>query len=226
MEAAVNYLLESCQKPIAFPSVGGAEVGRNTGQYRARHVTIHDGRAAARPFSLDREGFMLVDHDTAVADFYDQDQIDSVYTAEITRLVRDVTAAGRVLVFDFTVRADAADTRDARRSREPARMIHNDFTPWSARKRLRESLQAAETEHLLRRRFAIVNVWRPILRPVQTAPLAVCDATSVDAGDLIVTERRSNDRIGEILHATYNPGHRWFYFPRMTPTEGAVDQDL
>ena len=152
MEAAVTYMLDTGETPIAYPSVGGAEVGRNTGQYEARQVTIHDGRAAAQPFSLDREGFILVDHDTAVADFYDQEQIDSVYTAEIVRLVGDVTAANRVFVFDFTLRADAAGTRDARHSREPASVIHNDFTPWSARKRLRERLPAAETEHLLRRR--------------------------------------------------------------------------
>jgi hypothetical protein len=34
-----------------------------------------------------------------------------------------------------------------------------------------------EAEALLRHRFEIVNVWRPIRGPLRDAPLAVCDAT-------------------------------------------------
>lgn len=222
MEATVTYAIDTGETPIAYPSTGGAQVGQTTGPMDARAVVIHNGRAASRPFSLEREGFLLVDHTTAVADFYDQAQIDSIYTDEVSRLVAAVTGARRVAVFDFTRRADAPDTREVLHTREPARTIHNDFTAWSACKRLRETLGDDESDRLQHRRFAIVNVWRPMLRAVETTPLAVCDATSVSADDLIRTERRSKDRVGEILQATYNPDHRWYFFPHMTPSEALL----
>jgi hypothetical protein len=50
-------------------------------------------------------------------------------------------------------------------------------------------------------------------------PLALCDARSIDRQDLVAWERRYPDRIGEIYAVTYNPRHRWFYFPRMQPDE-------
>ena len=65
------------------------------------------------------------------------------------------------------------------------------------------------------RRFAIINVWRPLREPVLSAPLALCDARSVAPGDLIASERRSKDRIGEIQQVVFNPEHRWYYFAGM-----------
>ena len=78
---------------------------------------------------------------------------------------------------------------------------------------------AGEAEDLLERRFVIINVWRPIVEPVQTAPLALCDAASVAPEDLIAAERRAKDRVGEIQLAVFNPAQRWYYFPNMRRNE-------
>ena len=216
--AALTYLVDTGEKPINYPSEGGGDVSRNTGRYEAHLVTIRDGRAMSEPFSLDREGFVLVRHGTAVSDLYDA-QLKAVYEGEIERLVARTTGASRVVVFDHTRRAESRATREAKGVREPARIIHNDYTDRSAPQRVRDLLPAKETAALLERRFAIVNVWRPIQGPVQTAPLALCDARSVGSRDLIASERRSKDRVGEILQVAFNPAHRWFYFPRMRKDE-------
>ena len=212
--AALTYLVDTGEKPINYPSVGGGDPSRNTGRYESREVTIRDGRAMAGRFSLDREGFVLIRHDTAVTDFHDDAELAAVYEAELARLVAAATGASRVVVFDHTRRADSPALRQEKRLREPARIIHNDYTERSGPQRVRDLLPA-EAAALLERRFAIVNVWRPIRGPVQTAPLALCDARSVAPRDLIASERRSKDRVGEIQQATYNPAHRWFYFPNM-----------
>ena len=221
--AALTYLVDTGEKPVNYPSVAGEDgVSRWDSQHEARAVAIHDGRAAAEPFDLDREGFALVRHDTAVTDFYDDAEIETVYEAEVEKLVKEVTGARRVVVFDQTRRSDSVALREAKGIREPAGNVHNDYTARSGPQRVRDLLPAGEAEALLQRRFAIVNVWRPIRGPVRTAPLALCDARSVAPEDLIAAERRAKDRVGEIQQAVFNPAHRWTYFPNMERHEAVL----
>ncbi|MCH6588343.1 MAG: methyltransferase [Proteobacteria bacterium] len=221
--AALTYLVDTGVKPVNYPSVAGEDgVSRWDSRHEDRAVAIHDGRAAAEPFDLDRQGFTLVRHDTAVTDFYDDAEIETVYEAEVEKLVKEVTGARRVVVFDHTRRSDSVALRGAKGIREPAGNVHNDYTARSAPQRVRDLLPAGEAEALLQRRFAIVNVWRPIRGPVRTAPLALCDARSVAPEDLIAAERRAKDRVGEIQQAVFNPAHRWTYFPNMERHEAVL----
>ena len=81
---------------------------------------------------------------------------------------------------------------------------------------------AREAESLLRNRFAVINVWKPIRGPVQESPLAVCDAQSIRPQDLVATDLRYKDRTGEIYSLTYSPDHRWFYFSSMRADEAML----
>jgi len=67
-----------------------------------------------------------------------------------------------------------------------------------------------------------VQVWRPIRHPVETFPLAICDARSVAADDFVISERRYPNRIGQTYAVTYNPEHRWYWFPLMRREEALV----
>jgi len=225
LQAPLKYLAAAGETPVFYASQGGGDETRYLGDYEERTVALRDGRAEmARggAFDLDREGFVLLHHDSAVADFYDDDEIARVYTPEVAALVEAATGAARVLVFDYTRRSDSPATQAARRIRDPASIVHNDYTARSAPRRLRDLLPAAEAERLLERRFAVVNVWRPIRGPVTTTPLALCDAASVAAGDLVASERRAKARTGEIQQALYSPAHRWFWFPGMRPDEAVL----
>ena len=79
-----------------------------------------------------------------------------------------------------------------------------------------------EAEELLRHRFEIVNVWRPIRGPLRDAPLAVCDATSVAFADFVPSDLVYRDRTGETYRVRYNPAHRWFYVPEMRADEAVL----
>ena len=79
-----------------------------------------------------------------------------------------------------------------------------------------------EAEELLKRRMAIIQVWRAINQPIQRDPLAIVDARSIAPGDLIPAERRFPDRVGEIYHFQYNSTHQWHYFPLMRRDEALV----
>ncbi len=105
--------------------------------------------------------------------------------------------------------------------RQPVTSVHNDYTVKSGPQRVRD-LMGEEAEELLRHRFEIVNVWRPIRGPLRDAPLAICDATSVAFADFVPSDLVYRDRKGETYRVRYNPAHRWFYVPEMRTDEAVL----
>jgi hypothetical protein len=55
--------------------------------------------------------------------------------------------------------------------------------------------------------------------PVLASPLAVCDARTLVPGDFVASDLRYRDRTGETYAVTYDPRHRWYYFPKMQRDE-------
>jgi len=221
VEASLRYLASSGHATLYVASVGGGDRSLYQGSYVMQAVPIRNARLRGGGSSLDREGFLLTTQASSVSDFYDDREIAAVYDPEVQVLVRRATGAVRVEIFDHTRRAASLDVQKARRIREPASIIHNDYTARSGPQRLRDHFLHApdEAAALLRRRFAIVNVWRSIGGTVRTAPLALCDASTLAPEDLVSVKRQAPDRIGEIQQAIYNPAHRWYYFPEMQPDE-------
>jgi hypothetical protein len=221
IEATVNYLHDNGVMPSVYTGGPGSTIVRSESPSDPRRVTMHNGRLETGGFMLDREGFRFVAHDTTVVDFNNEDEVRRVYYPEMETLVKAETGAKRVVVFDHTLRTADEDDRQARKLREVVQRVHNDYTEWSGQQRVRDLLPD-EADELLKRRFAIVQVWRPIRHPVETFPLAICDARSVAPDDLVVSERRYPNRIGQTYAVTYNPEHRWYWFPLMRREEALV----
>jgi hypothetical protein len=221
--AKIRYLIPTGERPIYIASRGGADAAMNIGaDFEDREVTISDARKLEPAANLDRQGFALYQHRTAIQNFYDLENHRSAYETEITDLVLSASGGCDALVFDHTLRSDSAELRGAHSTREPASVIHNDYTDASARKRLLDLLPSDEAQARLQSRFAIVNVWRSIRHTVWNSPLALCDATSLAAGDLVASERRAFDRIGELELVGWNPAHRWYYYPQMDADEALL----
>jgi hypothetical protein len=221
IEATLNYIVNNGEKLFtATGGPGGLDV-RSGGTLDPRRVAIHDGRPHAQDFVLDREGFRFVRHDTKVADFFDEDEVRRVYYPEMEALVKAESGAARVVVFDHTLRTADDEMRAQRKIREVVPRVHNDYTEWSGPQRVRDVLPE-EADELLRRRFAVVQVWRPIRHPVESFPLAICDARTVSPDDLVISERRYPNRVGQTYAITYNPAHKWYAFPRMRRDESIV----
>lgn len=219
--APLTYLVDTGVKPVAYIPAPGEGAVRRTGTYAPYEVTIHDARPIAGELALDTHGFALRHHESALADFDDAQAVRETYIPEMERLVKAATGATRVVVFDHTVRVDDGIDDDSGRTgpRRPARSVHNDYTVKSGPQRVRDLLGPEEAETLLQRRFAIVNVWRPIGGPALTAPLALADAQSVTPEDLVPLDLVYPERTGEIYNATFSPEHRWYTFPAMRPEE-------
>jgi hypothetical protein len=221
VDAEITFSIDTGEKPVNETFESGQIIRRRTGATERRRVSIHDARPLAGELSLDRNGFVLADHPTAVRDFFDPEQLANIYYPEVEQLVKRVSGASRVVVFDHTLRSGDQTEQAARRIREPVLWAHNDYTEWSGPQRVRDILPE-EAGRLLAHRFAIVQVWRAIGRPIQSDPLAVADARSVSPGDLIKAERRYPHRVGETYQLQYNPAQRWFWFPEMRRDEALV----
>lgn len=221
IEASVNYLRETGETPFTYTGGPGSTEVRSGGTPDPHRIVIHNGRLHLDRFALEREGFRFVRHATKMKDFLDEAEIRRVYYPEMEALIKAESGASRVVVFDHTLRTADDAFREEHKLREPVQRVHNDYTEWSGPQRVRDLLPD-EADELLRRRFAIVQCWRPIRYPVETFPLAICDATSMSPDDLVISERRYPNRVGQTYAIRYNPGHRWYWFPQMRRDEALV----
>ncbi len=222
VEAELNFFIPNGQRPQLFKPTPEHPDGKRTGDFELKTVAIADGRYLAEHFSLDREGFELSRHATAVSDFLDNEEVRSVYYPEVERLVRDTTGASEVIIFDHTVRIEDIQRATASDTRTPVRTVHNDYTLKSGPQRITDLLDADEARRWRAHRYALVNVWRSIAGPIETTPLAIADARSVRPESFVATDLVYSDRVGEIYNVAYDPNLRWHYFSSMTRDEALL----
>ncbi|NWA05832.1 CmcJ/NvfI family oxidoreductase [Pseudomonas gingeri] len=217
----LNYLLDTGERPVNYTYPQPEGTPRRSGVLDPSQVSIHNAWLLDEPASIDRQGFEKVDHGSTVPDLEDEEQVREHYYPEIEALLKQQTGAVKVVIFDHTIRIDEHGRED-RGLREPVRYVHNDQTERSAIRRVRDHLPADEAEQRLLKRFAIINVWRPIGAPVLSSPLALCDARSMSDGDLLPSDLVYRDKVGETFSVRANPAHRWYYYPHLQPDEALL----
>ena len=221
IKAPITYSVDIGEKPVNETMEAGNLERKYIGVFEEHLIEVRNGRLKRDDFKIDKHGFEFIDHKTRVKNFLNPDEITQVYYPEVENLVRRVSGASRVVIFDHTIRSGSRQRREERSLREPVHRVHNDYTDWSGPQRVRDILPD-EAENLLQHRCAVIQVWRPINMPIEADPLAVCEAGTLSSDDLIASERRYPDRVGETYQVSYNPRHSWYYFPRMTRDEALV----
>lgn len=102
----------------------------------------------------------------------------------------------------------------------PLHFAHIDRTAKSVINKIRHKLPASDVPELLKHRFQMINLWRPIGHAAYDRPLALCDYRSVDPGkDTFPITLKFPNAEGETLGVTYNEKHKWKYLRGMTPDE-------
>ncbi|OJD13134.1 hypothetical protein AJ78_06379 [Emergomyces pasteurianus Ep9510] len=202
-------------RPYQYVETPPGEQRRNYGD--AEHtITITDIRNNESQFSLDHDAFQTLKNIQSAAEpsFTDEENIKSVYYPEVEKLILDnVPGANRVFIFDHTIRRS-----HPRAHRTPALKAHVDQTSASAESRVRYHLPD-EAEQLVKSRYRIINVWRPLNGPVQASPLAFASAPSVHDEDVMPVEFRYPNRNGETAAIKYKDGQKWYYWSGMTNDE-------
>ena len=222
VEAEVNYVVDDGRPPVQYIDWPEEAHKAHPATYEARRVRIENGRLSGEDFTLPTHGFAFAAHETAVRDFYDEDEVLAVYYPETERLIQCHSGARRVIVFDHTLRTADSSRHAERWLRRTVHSVHNDYTERSAPQRVRDFLPPGEAEAALRGRYGIVQTWRSVAPRIESEPLALCDGRSIPEIGFIRNERRYRDRTGETYHIAYSPEHRFYYFPYMTRNEALV----
>ena len=132
--AELNYLAPTSGKPRTYAFDPPPGEPKTTALPEPHQVPIFDARLIASSISLDREGFALVRHPTAVKNFVDDREVTTVYYPAAEAFIRATLKADRVFIFDHTVRKRVEGAPDIRGAgpRQPATRVHVDQTAASS----------------------------------------------------------------------------------------------
>lgn len=136
------------------------------------------------------------------------------------RIVLSAVTILKYFVFAAIRRRRPGEIDDSPQKRQPVPQVHVDQTAASATARVHRHLPAEDAPELVKHRFQIINLWRPIHHAAWDWPLALCDYRSIDVkNDLVPVTLRYPDRDGETLGVKYNPNHKFKYLKGMEPGE-------
>jgi len=217
VSATLNFYAPPHDNSKPFNYVEAPPPGEPTHNYNtfSTSVSISDLRGHEAEFTLDKNAFAALSNvHSAETEFADDDHIKQIYYPEVEKLIiENVPGAKRVLLFDHTIRRAKPNA-----TRAPVTRAHIDQTPSAAEARVHHHLPE-EASELLRGRYRIINIWRPINGTVESFPLAVADSATVRDEDIVGIEHRYPDRTGETAGVKYNDGQRWYYWSGMGDEE-------
>jgi hypothetical protein len=219
IETVINYI--DPKAPIG--GINDRERHKSTLTPLPYTMTIRDMRPIARSLSLDTTGFVLVERPSRVTDFWDAKQVDDIYLSEIKELIQELTGCAKVVTFGYLLRHNGTDAPAS--AHKSVHNAHIDYDLPTTRAVAARMLPPDEAAYYAERRVMQINVWRPLVT-VESAPLALCDSASVARADLIYGPIAGNSQSGVTNPAgwnlAHNPAHRWYYAPRLRPSEALV----
>ncbi|MDT8397046.1 MAG: CmcJ/NvfI family oxidoreductase [Pseudomonadales bacterium] len=227
MTAQANAGPKQIQAPIRYVVKGEATIfypaEREKSYWPADdHImTITDMRPLRHEISVEKNGFALLTHNTAVRNFFDPEEVKTVFMPEVIELALRINGAARAIAFGPVARSDDPTIKQGRL---PSFGAHVDYGRRTIEEQCREIMGKEEAQYWLQKRVVLMNFWRPINKPVYRSPLALCDASTVLASDLNDSEIRGglDDPSRPPLwgfNLSYNPDHRWYYVHHMQPDE-------
>lgn len=188
-----------------------------------RAMPVRDARAIEA--SVDREGFQLVRHRSAITDWTDRAALEAVHRGEVAELIKQLTGADQVQVtapgiLRYSEKSGKAGSSD---NSHPARFAHVDINDVTA-------AQFAErgADGRAFTRCAAYNLWRALSPAPQDIPLALCDVRSVASEDLIVADAIFDPPGGapewsfESWVVAHNPSHRWHFYSDLAVDEAIL----
>ncbi|KAG2141864.1 hypothetical protein DEU56DRAFT_870726 [Suillus clintonianus] len=220
----LNYFLAPTDGSRPYTNINAdSTTGKHTRNWIEDQHDMHieNVRGKEELYKLDNAGFQYGREPAKHTSFLNDAEIEREYYPESIDLIKRVTGASSIFIFDHTIRRRRpGEPDDSPQKRQPLPLVHVDQTTSSSIARVHRHLPPTEAPSLLRRRFQVINIWRPISHAAVDWPLALCDFRSVDVkNDLLPVALIFPDREGETFGITYNPNHQWKYVEAMTPEE-------
>ncbi|KAI8956130.1 hypothetical protein F4801DRAFT_2907 [Xylaria longipes] len=227
VSAFINYYRDPGDGSPPMPVRISDKTVKNERPTIAKPTIIRDITGEEDKYTLDRNGFQLVRRATQLrdADFHDSELVEADYYPEARQLLKDITGASRVHIFDHKTRVGPSNWHKLgegnRATRGPLFRAHVDQSYAGAELVLRRHFPE-EADELLKRRYQIINIWRPI-RTIYKDPLAVANASSVPDSDLLAASilypAGSRDETWTMLP---NDAHRWYFKNAQEPDEALL----
>ncbi|RDW56505.1 hypothetical protein BP5796_13146 [Coleophoma crateriformis] len=202
------------------------------GDEHTRKMRVHDIRPFADHFTLDKNGFQFTNLAPKNRDTNDEALIKREYYKEVEELVKNMTGADVVYVFNHAIRRASTNIIQGvpdEKGQVPSGHPHVDYcgVPELMEGTKKELSLPEEIKRLFASslRFSFINAWRPI-QTVERDPLALADATTVPDSDYLVRARTfpSGINAGNYImsHGSQEQEHQWYYMSEMQPNELVV----
>lgn len=225
------------------PSTGA----HNLKPKKVHHIVVHDIRTQQPQPSLVKDGYGVMAHSTSLTEQEfmgyttpeGKQLIRDKYWPELRDLVQKQMGASQVIPWHFSVRNQTPgyhpDEVFFMRTgiSQPAATIHVDNDHTTALDHMRREVGATETEELVSKykRWAIINVWRPVGNPVSVWPLLVVDHRAIPDWNFkenVAKVHRSNDPKYYKAYDNflkYHPDYVYRYASNLTPEEVIMFRD-
>ena len=216
--AKVRYINAEWKAKVDSPRIGSRESRRANTSFQ--DVRVHDARPRleAGELTLDKNGFTLTQHNSAVANFRADNELELVYHNEMGAFIQRVTGASHAFARSHLIRTEKPiDFNDGY-----ARFVHCDYNM----KRLQEMSEAVLEPHGVEPKkdwvYVWYNTWQPFDHPVENNPLTFIHWESLPLDDVIdyYYTGRNNDSL--VAAPVHSETHKWCYFPNMTTNEVIV----
>ena len=199
------------------PAFGLKEEDASMPNHTSHMKTIQNARL--KEFSIETSGFELLNHKSAVKDFFNDLEVTEIYYPEMTKLVKERVLADEVHIVSHISRNEAEVESGKRKGAH--RLVHNDFTP-NFKSTLEPLLEETNSKPS---KILVFNLWRRFDKDGIDAPFALCDARTVNEKELIPTdlhnylEGQEDSLTVEIYQSSFSEKHQWNYYPKMNRDE-------
>lgn len=218
---------------------GSAEQQRHFFESRFNLPTlIHDARTDHRVLGkpidssrllTDGCGFLLVNAPSAVQDWANIQEVSDIYYTETRQLLQQLLPTAIVpSINSHTFRNEQIKEhywKDGVQYGPCAAAVHNDYADFINEDNGEVIEKFSEVQGMPSdKRIIGLNIWRSVSdRPLARFPLAVCDRTSVEPGDLEYNlNPNAKPRPFNAHYCKPNDNQRWYYYSAMTRDEALV----
>ncbi|MEC7395553.1 MAG: CmcJ/NvfI family oxidoreductase [Pseudomonadota bacterium] len=216
--AKVRYINAEWKGKDNSPRIGSRESRRANTSFQ--DVRVHNARPRleAGELTLDKNGFTLTQHHSAVTNFRDDNELERVYHKEMEALICRVTGADHCFARSHLIRTEKPiDFNDGY-----ARFVHCDYNMKRLQEMSETVLETRGVEPQKNWIYVWYNTWQPFDHTVENNPLAFIDWESLPLDDVIdyYYTGRNNDSL--VAAPVHSETHKWCYFPGMTTNEVIV----
>ena len=220
IEAEITFIKKQSEKPYYDSSAITGLVPKLYFKVEKRKIKIFDARKIKKN-KFEKSGFEICNFKSRFDGKNLSNNLNE-YKKEINNFLLSRFNYVESYIFDFTRRSNSkkgAENVDGRR--QPAERAHVDYTKSSGKKRAIDVIGKKRFCEITNSNLRIIqlNLWKPLCKVVLSSPLAFALSDTIAEKDLIATDQRFPNRVGEIYHLAYNDKQKWYWVPEMREDE-------